>query len=105
MGDAGTVDNTSRLQRTLDGSGNGSGELSWEDTPPPATAGAVGAQSREENEQPVARGERRGCSGGSGNGAGSQPLGPPGELGFSAGHVLPGVLSWWRPAGCAGDST
>ena len=72
---------------------------------PPATAGAVGAQSRGENEQPVARWERRGCSGGSGNGAGSQPLGPPGELGFSAGHVLPGVLSWWQPAGCAGDST
>lgn len=59
----------------------------------PATAGGVGAQGRGEKEQPVGRGERRSCSGASGNGAGSQPLGPPGELGCGAGHVRPGVLS------------
>ncbi|XP_053063738.1 collagen alpha-2(I) chain-like isoform X1 [Acinonyx jubatus] len=68
----------------------------------PAALGVVGAQGQEEK---GGRGERRGCSAASGNGAGSQPLGPPGELGCGAGHVHPGVLrvaaargSWGRPS-------
>uniref|UniRef100_M3YZX9 Uncharacterized protein n=1 Tax=Mustela putorius furo TaxID=9669 RepID=M3YZX9_MUSPF len=68
----------------------------------PSAVGSVGAQGQGEK---GGRGERRGCSGGSGNGAGSQPLRPPGELGCGASHVHPGVLRaaaaggrWGRPS-------
>lgn len=61
MGEAGTVDNTSRLQRTVDGSGNGSGELSWEDTPPPPQRREQWVPKAEEKMNSQSRGGRGGA--------------------------------------------
>lgn len=99
VGGAGTVDDApGRARHTGDGLWGNSGEQPFG----PAALGVVGTQSQGKK---GGRGERRGCAGGSGNGAGSQPLRPPGELGCGAGHVHPGVLrvaatgGWWgRPS-------
>lgn len=95
---AGTGGQCLRARHLQDGVG-ASGELPCG---APRPLGVVGAQGQGEK---GGRGERRGCSGGSGNGAGSQPLRPPGELGCGAGHVHPGVLRaaatggrWGRPS-------